>query len=248
MGILSKKEYIEYTNYMKSVRLPRFTFPQGYKVRMFEAFSGIGCQAMALKALTDNYELVGFSEIDQHAIKSYKAIHGNVPNYGDITKMETIPECDIFTYSFPCTDLSLAGKREGMGNGTRSGLVYEVLRLLKATSKKPTVLIMENVPALLDQVFIDEFMGIQSELKELGYTNYAKVLEATNYGIPQHRDRVFMVSILGDYSFTFYDGFKLEMRLKDLCEDDVDEKYFLTDRMLRFFTYNAEKQKKKGGF
>ena len=114
---------------------PRFYFDKSKPIRIFEAFSGVGCQAMALKRITDNYELVGFSEIDVHAIKSYQAIHGEVKNYGDITMMGEIPPCDIFTWSFPCTDLSKAGKQKGLSGGTRSGLVYEVLRLLRDTAE-----------------------------------------------------------------------------------------------------------------
>jgi len=117
---------------------------------MFEAFAGIGTQQMALKRLGVPYEIVGFSEIDKYAIKSYHAIHGDdIKNYGDITKMEVIPECDIFTWSFPCTDLSKAGQRKGMSSGTRSGLVYDVLRLLSETKHLPKVLIMENVPSIM---------------------------------------------------------------------------------------------------
>lgn len=114
---------------------PRFYFDKTKPIRLFEAFSGVGCQAMALKRITDNYELVGFSEIDVHAIKSYQAIHGEVKNYGDIRLMGSIPPCDIFTWSFPCTDLSKAGKQKGLSGGTRSGLVYEVLRLLRDTAE-----------------------------------------------------------------------------------------------------------------
>lgn len=211
---------------------PLFKFPKGYKVRMFEAFSGIGCQAMALKRITANYDLVGFSEIDKYAIQSYKAIHGDVKNYGDITKMTSIPSCDIFTYSFPCTDLSKAGKQMGLGKETRSGLVYEVLRLLKATSDKPKVLIMENVVDLVQVNFVKQFNEIQYELEKLGYKNYNEVCNAKDYGIPQNRERVFMVSVLGDYSYEFPRKQKLELRLKDLLETNVDEKYYLSDKQL----------------
>lgn len=244
---------------------PRFYFNKTDKIRIFEAFSGVGCQAMALKRITDNYELVGFSEIDKYAIQSYKAIHGEVKNYGDITKMETIPECDIFTYSFPCQDLSLAGKQKGLGQGTRSGLVYEVLRLLRTTAgnfepnhrhiplhskthsmgytdyyqpipdktKLPKVLIMENVSALISATFVNQFNEIQLELEKLGYKNYNEVLNAKDYGIPQNRERIFMVSILGDYSYTFPEPIKLELRLKDLLEENVDEKYYLSEKALQ---------------
>lgn len=102
------------------------------KIRCFEAFAGIGAQAEALKELGLDYEVVGISDIDKHAISGYEAIHGPVKNYGDITKIEHLPECDLLTYSWPCTSISLAGKREGMteGSGTASSLLWEVGRLL----------------------------------------------------------------------------------------------------------------------
>ena len=220
---------------------PRFYFSKDKTIKLFEAFSGVGCQAMALKRITDNYELVGFSEIDKYAIQSYRAIHGEVKNYGDITKMETIPECDIFTYSFPCQDLSLAGNQRGLGEGTRSGLVYEVLRLLKNTEIKPKVLIMENVSALISATFVKQFNEIQLELEQLGYKNYNEVLNAKDFGIPQNRERIFMVSILGDYSYTFPEPIKLELRLKDLLEENVDEKYYLSEKMIKqISSWNAQ--------
>ena len=220
---------------------PRFYFDKSKPIRLFEAFSGVGCQAMALKRITDKYELIGFSEIDVHAIKSYQAIHGEVKNYGDITKMATIPECDIFTWSFPCTDLSKAGKQKGLSGGTRSGLVYEVLRLLHATTIKPKVLIMENVVDLVQVKFVKAFNEIQRELEELGYTNYNEVLNAKDFEIPQNRDRVFMVSILGDkknehYACDFPIKRPLKIRLKDVLEDEVDEKYYLSEQNLKTLT------------
>lgn len=219
---------------------PRFYFDKSKPIRLFEAFAGVGCQAMALKRITDNTELVGISEIDKYAIQSYTAIHGEVNNYGDITKMEMIPERDIFTWSFPCTDLSKAGKQKGLTN-TRSGLVYEVLRLLKSTDKKPKVLIMENVIDLVQVKFVKPFNEIQAELEQLGYTNYNEVLNAKDFGIPQNRERVFMVSILGDelsehYSYDFPLRQELKLRLKDLLEDEVDEKYYLSKKALKTLT------------
>ena len=202
------------------------------KIRMFEAFSGVGTQAMALKRITSNYEIVGYSEIDKYAIQSYHAIHGDVKAYGDITKMEKIPPCDIFTWSFPCTDLSKAGKQKGMNSGTRSGLVYEVLRLVNATVDKPKVLIMENVPDLIQANFIRQFGEIQLELERMGYMNYVETLNAKDFGVAQNRDRVFMVSVLGDYSYSFPNYIKLEKRLKDYLEDEVDEKYYLSAKFL----------------
>lgn len=208
---------------------------------MFEAFSGIGTQAMALKRLGVPYEIVGFSEIDKYAIQSYHGIHGDVANYGDITKMTEIPSCDIFTWSFPCTDLSKAGKRQGMTKDTRSGLVYEVLRLVRDTKDKPKVLIMENVPDLIQATFVQEFGDIQYELETYGYMNYVDTLNSKDYGVAQNRNRVFMVSILGEYSYNFPQPFKLEKRLKDYLEQDVDEKYYLDTKTIeRISNWNAQ--------
>lgn len=131
-------------------------------IRVFEAFSGIGAQAEALKELGLDYEVVGTSDIDKHANAGYEAIHGPVKNYGDITKIEHLPECDLLTYSYPCTSISLAGKREGMveGSGTASSLLWEIGRLLKDMQERgvlPEILLMENVDAVLNRVNKPEF-------------------------------------------------------------------------------------------
>ena len=203
------------------------------KPKLFESFAGIGCQRMAFDRLGIDYESVGISEIDKYAIKSYMAIHGETKNYGDITKVKgkELPEIDVFTYSFPCTDLSKAGKQKGL-NATRSGLVYEVLRILHEMDRKPQVLIMENVVDLVQTKFIREFQEIQVELESMGYVNYTEVLNGKDYGVAQNRERVFMVSILGDYYYEFPKPIKLEKRLKDYLEENVDEKYYLSDKTL----------------
>lgn len=200
-------------------------------IRLFESFSGIGCQAMALKRLGVEIEHVGISEIDKYALASYKAIHGDVKNYGDIMKIDgsTLPQIDLFTWSFPCTDLSQAGKQKGLEGGTRSGLGYEVIRIISEMKVKPTVLVMENVPDLLSEKFKDGWRKMYRGIENLGYTNYVETLNAKNYGVAQNRDRVFMVSILGDYAYEFPRGVKLEKRLKDYLEENVDEKYYLSD-------------------
>jgi DNA (cytosine-5)-methyltransferase 1 len=215
---------------------------------MFEAFSGIGTQAMALKRLNVPYEIVGFSEIDKYAIKSYHAIHGDIKNYGDITKMTEIPSCDIFTWSFPCTDLSKAGKRQGMTKDTRSGLVYEVLRLVRDTKDKPKVLIMENVPDLIQTTFVRQFGEIQHELETYGYMNYVETLNSKDFGVAQNRNRVFMVSILGEYNYNFPKPFKLEKRLKDYLEHDVDEKFYLSEQFINYLTTDHPKHQRSHKF
>lgn len=217
-------------------------------VKLFEAFSGIGCQRMAFDRLGIKYEMVGFSEIDGYAIKAYNAIHGDTKNYGSICDINgaDLPEIDVFTYSFPCTDLSKAGKQKGLGD-TRSGLVYEVLRILQQLNdlnRLPKVLIMENVVDLVQTKFIRQFQEIQLELEELGYSNYTETLNAKDFGVAQNRDRVFMVSILGEYSYEFPKTIPLEKRLKDYLESYVDEKYYLSDKAIKgmFNTdYNSAK-------
>ena len=218
-------------------------------IKMFEAFSGIGTQAMALKQLGVPYEIVGFSEIDKYAIKSYHAIHGDeIKNYGDITKMIEIPSCDIFTWSFPCTDLSKAGKRQGMTKDTRSGLVYDVLRLVRDTKDKPKVLIMENVPDLIQAKFVKQFGEIQYELETYGYTNYVETLNSKDFGVAQNRNRVFMVSVLGKYNYNFPQPFKLEKKLKDYLEQDVDEKFYLSEQFISYLTTDHPKHQRSHKF
>lgn len=226
----------------------RYTLPE--KPRLFETFSGIGCQRMAFNRLGIEVEMVGISEIDKYAIKSYMAIHGETKNWGNICDIhgEDLPEIDVFTYSFPCTDLSKAGRQKGLTN-TRSGLVYEVLRILHELDHEkrlPNVLIMENVVDLVQTKFIKQFQEIQLELENLGYSNYTETLNAKDYGVAQNRDRVFMVSILGEYYYEFPRPVLLNKRLKDYLEKNVDDKYYLSEKMLSYFTNNSKVNENKG--
>ena len=200
-------------------------------IRVFEAFAGYGSQRMALDNLGIEHEIVAISEIDKFAIKSYEAIHGETNNLGDISKIkvEDIPDHDLFTYSFPCQDISVAGRQEGFdkGSGTRSGLLWECERVI--TNKKPKYLLMENVKNLVGKKFMKGFQEWIDYLDSVGYSNYWQVLNAKDYGIPQNRERVFMVSILGEHEpFEFPKPTKLEKRLKDILEPEVDEKYYLS--------------------
>ena len=143
----------------------------------------------------------------------------------------------IMTYSFPCQDLSLAGNRKGMSDtSTRSGLLWEVERILTELEERPQVLLMENVPQVHSQDNIEDFNKWQLRLEELGYKNYCQDLIATDYGIPQTRSRTFMVSILGDYSYSFPKPIPLKLKLKDMLEDNVDENYYLSDKMIKYVT------------
>lgn len=205
-------------------------------MKYISLFSGIGAFEKALDRLGIEYELVAFSEIDKPAVKSYCAIHGvdESMNLGDITKIgeADLPKnIDLITYGFPCQDISLSGKMRGLfnedGTQTRSGLFFEAIRIIEAA--KPAVALAENVKNLTNQRFDLQFSIILKCLEAAGYNNYWKVLNAKNHGIPQNRERVFIVSIrkdLDDGNFEFPEGFPLELRLKDMLEDEVDEKFF----------------------
>lgn len=221
------------------------------KIRCFEAFAGIGAQAEALKELGLDYEVVGISDIDKHAIAGYEAIHGPVKNYGDITKIEHLPECDLLTYSWPCTSISLAGKREGMieGSGTASSLLWEVGRLLedmKARNCLPEVLVAENVDAVLNRVNKPQFDKWINILNNLGYSNSYQIMNAKDYGTPQNRRRMFMVSTLHMGEFIFPDPCPDGRVLRDVLEDDVPESYFLSEKRLATFKRHKERNDSKG--
>lgn len=204
-------------------------------------FSGIGAQEAALKRLGLDFEVVGISEIDKYAIQSYEAINGSVHNYGDITQIERLDYADLWTYSFPCQDLSVAGKQRGISEETRSGLLLHVERLLTESvlfGTQPKYLLLENVKALVSKKFMPDFQRWLDKLEQLGYNNYWQVLNAKDYGIPQNRERVFVVSIRKDVDtkgYKFPSPVPLEKRLKDMLEPCVDEKYYLSaDKVEKF--------------
>ena len=212
-------------------------------------FSGIGAPESALKNLGIEYELVDFCEIDKYAVKSYCAIHGvdESKNLGDISKVwgRDLSYADMLIWGFPCTDISVAGKQAGIVEGeTRSGLYYEGLRILKETM--PKFSIIENVKNLTGKKFKAEFHQMLTDIEELGYTNYWQVLNAKNYGIPQNRERGFIVSIRNDVDtgFEFPQGFDNGLRLKDFLEDEVDEKFYISQDKVNKIINSAFMQEK----
>ena len=272
------------------------------KITVFELFSGIGAQARGIKntGLFD-CEVLGTADIEKEAMVSYASIHNGLDlseevslkgnrlkryylamkkskNVGDVSKLVSLPEVDMLTYSFPCTNFSVAGRQQGSvwtckdckyiynplsisvdkryicpncgGNNiksTQSGLLYEVERLLvkaKEEGKLPKYLLLENVKNLVSKKFIKEFEGWLERLDTLGYNTYYKVLNAKNCGVPQNRERVFAVSILKELDkgkFTFPEPFDLEIKLKDLLEDEVDNKYYVSDEKVQRFIQNNPK-------
>lgn len=212
-------------------------------IRLIEMFAGIGSQAKALRNLGVEFEHHIVCEFDEKAIKSYNAVHGTNFETSDITKLkgddlritDTEHYTYLLTYSFPCQDLSNAGLGRGMekGSGTRSGLLWEVERLLDECSELPQVLLMENVPQVHGKKNVEHFNKWIAYLESKGYSNYWQDLNAKDYGIPQNRNRCFMVSILGDYTYKFPEPVELTLTLKDMLEDEVDERYYLSERAVQ---------------
>lgn len=240
------------------------------KLKLFEAFAGIGAQAKSLKNIGVDFESVGVAEVDGDAIKSYAAVHAdtsnvtipseeemqaymerlNIPldkkgnrrilkdteleavykssvaikNVGDISKVKEFPSMDLFTYSFPCQSISFAGYGHGLdrGSGTRSSLLWECERVIE--QQKPKYLLMENVKALLSVKHKHNFDIWKEWLDDMGYNSYVMVLNAKHFGIPQNRERVFMVSIRKDVD-TGYEipvGHEIDVKISDFVDYSVE--------------------------
>ena len=228
-------------------------------LRCFFAFEGYNSQGLALNRLKQNYPdfdwvCVGRSEIDKYAIQAADALFPEAKdkNYGDISKISwsDVPDFDLFTMSSPCQDFSQAGLQKGgaEGSGTRSSLLWECRRAILA--KKPKYIVFENVKALVSQKFLPYFLKWQNELASYGYSNFAKVLNARDFGIPQNRERIFMVSILAENaSYHFPEPFPLDKRLKDVLGEEVDERYYLSKKIIdTFIERNKINEDKGNGF
>ena len=215
--------------------LPQFQIDR--PIRLIELFAGIGSQAMALRDLGADFEHWRVVEFEPNAVTSYNAIHGTHFEPQDITKItgadlgitDTEKYCYIMTYSFPCQDLSSAGKQRGMkkGSGTRSGLLWEVERLLNEVGSLPQVLLMENVTEVHGEKNAGHFQDWISFLESKGYSNYWQDINASDYGVAQNRDRCIMVSILGQYNYKFPRRIQLEKTMEDYLEPDVESRYFV---------------------
>lgn len=227
------------------------------KLNVLSLFSGIGAFEKALDNLGISYNLLAYCEIDKYASKSYSIIHSvsedkNLKDVTNITKNDITDRVDLITYGFPCQDISNAGKQQGFidedGNRTRSGLFFEALRIIN--DYKPKFAIAENVKALTSKKFKNEFETVLSSLDEIGYNNYWAVLNAKDYGIPQNRERVFIISIRKDIDrgFEFPSAIPLNLILQDMLDNNVDEKYYLSTPMIdRLYTtnYNSGKYKNR---
>ncbi|MDY8021120.1 DNA cytosine methyltransferase [Paenibacillus polymyxa] len=204
------------------------------KLRVAELFAGIGAWSKALERLGVDHEVVEAIELDKKTISSYNLIHNSEFKNKDITMInpKEFPEHDLLFYSPPCQAFSIAGKQEGFGDA-RGTLFFEALKIIQ--KKKPKYAIMENVKGLTQKKFINEFETMLRLLEQEGYKNYWKVLNAKNYGIPQSRERVFIVSVRKDLdlSFEFPKAYDNGLRLKDLLEEEVDEKFYINEEKTR---------------
>lgn len=205
-------------------------------LKVVELFGGIGACSKALERLGINYEIVDYVEIDKYAVKSFNAVHNTNFEPQDICEWDKDIEVDLIMHGSPCQDFSLAGKQAGgdAGSGTRSSLMYETIRIVEKL--KPKYVIWENVKNLLSKKHRHNFDAYLETMERLGYTNYYQVLNAKDYGIPQNRERVFTISILGDGEFTFPSDNKtadlqtfleknVNLKNKPMCEKAFQKEY-----------------------
>ena len=206
------------------------------------------------KGISKNWnEPMTREQIDRLKEKEARTIYNNIQATHNLVNIQQVKGEDLditdkehftylLTYSFPCQDISGAGKMAGFSDtSTRSGMLWEVERILKECKDKPDVLLMENVPLIHSQDNIGDFNKWIQSLESMGYKNYWQDLIATDYGIPQTRNRTFMVSVLGNYKYTFPEPIPLKLKLKDMLEDNVDEKYYLSDSMINYIVADNEK-------
>lgn len=210
-------------------------------LKVIELFAGVGSQTESLKEIGIKHEVVAISENDKYASRAYELLHGKVNNLGDIREIKELPSADLWTYSFPCTDISLAGTQKGFdkGSNTQSSLIWEVERLLNKANENnnlPSILLMENVRALVSKKFINDFDVWLKFLESLGYKNTYQILNAKNYNTPQNRERVFLFSFKDDVDYKFPEKQELLIKLGDLLEETVDNKYFISIERINNFS------------
>lgn len=227
------------------------------KINIVTLCSGMEAQGQALKRLCTDYpelewDLLAWSEIDSNAIKAHNAVFPEYAdrNLGDMTKCDysSIKEqVDVLFYSTPCQSVSVAGARKGMkeGDDAASALIWHTRRAIKEL--RPRIAILENVKGMIMGENHKEFHKWQHELESYGYTNFAAILDSQDYGVAQHRERLFMVSILDcDEPFYFPKPFKLEKRLKDYLEEDVPESYYLKPEQVKRIIEHCDKKQAEG--
>ena len=213
----------------------RFNFFKKRKeepVKVLELFGGIGACTQAFKRVGIPFEVVDYVEIDKYACKSYNAINGTDFKPQDICEWDKDIKVDFIMHGSPCQDFSVAGKGLGgdEGSGTRSSLMYETIRIVEKL--KPKYVLWENVKNVTGKKHRHNFDKYLVSLQQLGYNNYWQIMNAKDYGIPQNRERVFVLSIRRDIDkgYEFPEPFPLKLRLKDMLDDEVDEKFYLSNK------------------
>lgn len=217
-------------------------------MKIIELFAGIGACSKALENIGTDVEIVDAVEIDKYAMTSFNAIHNTNFEPQDITKWDKdFKDIDLIMHGSPCQDFSVAGKQAGgdVGSGTRSSLMYETIRIVGKL--RPKYVVWENVKNLLSKKHKHNFDSYIETMKNLGYVSYYEVLNAKDYGIPQNRERVFTISIRKDVNFeySFPKKEELSIRLKDILEQEVDEKYYLKDYQIENIKKSSYIQKQK---
>jgi DNA (cytosine-5)-methyltransferase 1 len=207
-------------------------------LKILELFGGIGACSKALERLGIEYEIADYVEIDKYAVKSFNAMHHTNFEPQDICKWDKDIKVDLVMHGSPCQDFSLAGLQAGgdEGSGTRSSLMYETIRIVEKL--KPKYVIWESVKNVISKKHIHNFNNYIERMNELGYRSYYQVLNAKDYGIPQNRERVFTISIRKDLNigYTFPEKKELKLKLKDMLENNVDEKYYLSNKMIEYIS------------
>jgi DNA (cytosine-5)-methyltransferase 1 len=242
---------MESANINKMIAISKYN--KQHPLRVFEAFAGYGSQSLAFKYLQENhpefdFKVVGYSEIEPSAIQAYRLLHGwDIPNFGDVTRIDwnEVPDFDFISWSSPCQDFSNAGLRQGgeEGSGTRSSLIFQEKRMLAV--KKPKYVMLENVKGLLSEKMRKYFFQYLRDLDSFGYTSFYKVLNSKDYGIPQNRERIFVISILRtedepNPEYHFPSPIKLETTVEDMLEDNVSPEYFMSQQLLEKYLSKAD--------
>lgn len=213
-------------------------------MRIIELFGGIGACSKALLNLGASVEILDYVEIDKYAVKSYSALHHTFEPQDITIWNKHFENVDLIMHGSPCQDFSVAGKQAGgdKGSGTRSSLLYETLRIVEDI--KPKYVVWENVKNLLSEKHKHNLDNYIEEMNRVGYRSYYEVLNSKDYGIPQKRERIFVVSIRNDIDkeFIFPPKKELNIVLKDLLEEKVDEKYYLSEKMVNYILDMKDKQ------
>lgn len=213
---------------------------------MIDLFAGIGGIRLGFEQAFKDIECVFTSEIDKHAVQTYQANFGNEIVYGDITQIdeESIPDHDILLAGFPCQPFSQAGLKKGFTD-TRGTLFFDIERILLA--KRPRAFLLENVKQLKGHDKGRTLQVILEHLEQAGYKVFYDILKARDFGVPQNRERIYLVGFL-DHSveFEFPKPIGIETRVGDILEHHVDEKYTISDRLWAGHQRRKENNKLNG--